>query len=119
MKKSNAGIPHTNSLNMEQRIKLSDWLRAERGIIPNHTVAELVEKAKAHLGRSCSAQQLRDIAKASGVNWNPKVERAVANPSRMTILERRVTALEAWCETIAAQLGVAKPELPSDEDLQE
>lgn len=123
MKKSNAGQQHVNSLNFSDRIKLVDWLRAERDVIPTRTVEENVEAAKAHIGRSCSAQQLRDLAKAADVPWRPQLPArtggGAAGSRRYQELEARVKMLEQWCEQIATSLDIPKPTLPSDEDLQE
>jgi len=121
MKTTGTGPAHTNSLTFEHRIQLADWLRAEASNIPNRTVAQMVQLAQEHIGRPCSATQLRAVAKAAKVEWNVKVVRGDGpRKGSYKALEARVAALEAWCADFAASIGASPPPgLPSDEEIED
>ncbi len=100
---------HTNSLNMQKRIQILDWLRAHPDDLPNMTGDEIVTAVSESINHSCTLAQVRDIAKAANMRWQIKKtwSKKSGSAGRMDRLEARIANIEK-------QLGIT---LPDDDEL--
>lgn len=101
---------HTNSLDMQKRFQILDWLRAHPDDLPNMTGDEIVAAVSESINHPCTLAQVRDIAKAANMRWAVKRKQ----PSGKTGSGGRMDRLEARIANIEAQLGIT---LPSDDEL--
>ena len=115
---------HPNTLNMQKRIQILDWLRAHSNDILNMTGPEIVKAVTDSINHSCTLHQIRETAKAANMRWQikksmPKGKTGASG--RMDRLEARIKELEMWCIATANGLGIQPPEnlipLPSDDEL--
>ncbi len=114
---------HHNTLTIQKRIQILDWLRAHPDDLPNMTSTEIVKAVSEFINHSCSLNQIRQTARAGNMRW--QIKRSMpsgktGSAGRMDKLEARILELERWCLETADNLGSPPPfvnPLPTDEEL--